>query len=182
MYMLRTTSPWCVRSPARLAAAGRRMSATVTGGWQTWPAHCPTGTGVSEMDITRGDGDTTRAPADYFTGDVHVDTIIVPTPPSRLRAVVVHFAPGARTAWHTHPLGQTIYVTDGVCWCQRRGGEIEEIRAGERVYFEPGEEHWHGAAPTRFMSHIAMHETDDAGSHVSWGGLVSDEEYAASGD
>lgn len=130
------------------------------------------------MDISRGGTDTAAAPADYFTGDVYVDNIIVPTPPSRLRAVVVHFAPGARTAWHTHPLGQTIYVTQGVGYCQRRGGPIEVIRAGDRVYFAPGEDHWHGAAPTRFMSHIAMHETDDQGSHVSWGEKVTDTEYA----
>lgn len=132
------------------------------------------------MDITRGDADTSRAPGDYFTGDVFVDTIVVPTPPSSLRAVFVHFTPGARTAWHTHPLGQTIYVTHGVGRCQRRGGPVEEIRPGDRVYFEPGEEHWHGAAPSRFMTHVAMHETDAAGSHVTWGEPVSDQEYGVS--
>ncbi len=130
------------------------------------------------MDISRGGPGTTRAPADFFTGDVYVDSIIVPTPPSRLRAVLVHFTPGSRTAWHTHPLGQTIYVTHGVGLCQRRGGPVEVIRAGDRVYFEPGEEHWHGSSPGRFMTHVAMHETDDAGSHVFWQKHVTDEEYA----
>ena len=76
----------------------------------------------------------------------------------------MHFTPGARTAWHTHPFGQTIYVTEGVGRCQRRGGPVEEIRPGDRVFFEPGEDHWHGAAPDRFMTHLAMHEVDDEGA------------------
>jgi quercetin dioxygenase-like cupin family protein len=91
----------------------------------------------------------------------------------------VHFTPGARTAWYTHPLGQTIYVTEGIGRCQRRGGEVEVIRPGDRVYFEPGEDHWHGAAPDRIMTHLAMQEVDESGSPVTWGEHVTDEEYSA---
>jgi quercetin dioxygenase-like cupin family protein len=87
--------------------------------------------------------------------------------------------PGARTAWHTHPLGQTIYVTEGLGLCQRRGGEIEVIRPGDRVFFEPGEDHWHSAAPNRFMTHMAMQEVDNQGSPVTGGEHVTDEEYGA---
>ena len=90
----------------------------------------------------------------------------------------MHFTPGARTAWHTHPHGQTIFVTEGVGRCQREGGPIEEIRPGDRVFFEPGENHWHGAAPNRFMAHIAMQQNDESGSPVTWGEHVSDEQYA----
>ena len=103
-------------------------------------------------------------PSDWFTGAVYIDAVAAPSGPSRLQAVSVHFTPGARTAWHTHPNGQTIYVTEGIGLCQRRGGPIEVIRPGDRVFFEPGEEHWHGAAPNRFMTHLAMHEVDDQGS------------------
>ena len=91
----------------------------------------------------------------------------------------VHFTPAARTAWHTHPNGQTIWVTEGVGLCQQEGGAIEVIRPGDRVFFEPGERHWHGATPTRFMAHVAIHQADEEGSTVSWGEHVSDEEYAA---
>ena len=91
----------------------------------------------------------------------------------------VHFTPGARTAWHTHPNGQTIYVVEGVGLAQRRGGPVEVIRPGDRVFFEPGEDHWHGAAPTRFMTHLAMVEVDDAGKAATWGDHVTEEEYAA---
>jgi quercetin dioxygenase-like cupin family protein len=92
---------------------------------------------------------------------------------------MVHFTPGARTAWHTHPFGQTIYVTEGIGRCQRRGGPVEEIWPGDRVYFEPREEHWHGAAPNRFMTHLAMQEVDATGSPVTWGEHVTDGEYNA---
>ena len=89
----------------------------------------------------------------------------------------MHFTPGARTAWHTHPHGQTIFVSEGVGLCQREGGPIELIRPGDRVFFEPGENHWHGAAKTRFMAHIAMQLADESGSPVTWGTHVSDEQY-----
>jgi quercetin dioxygenase-like cupin family protein len=131
------------------------------------------------MQITRNTIETTRGPSEWFTGAVYIDTIATPSEPSRLSASSVPFTPGARTAWHTHPNGQTIYVTEGLGLCQRRGGEIEVIRPGDRVFFEPGEDHWHGAAPNRFMTHIAMQEVDDQGSPVTWGEHVSDEEYSA---
>ena len=131
------------------------------------------------MQITRNRVDTGRGPSEWFTGSVYVDAIAAPSGASRVSASSVHFTPRARTAWHTHPNGQTIWVLDGVGLCQRRGGPIEVIRPGDRVFFEPGEEHWHGAAPTRFMTHIAMLDVDDEGSPASWGDHVSDEEYAA---
>ncbi|HLH66881.1 MAG TPA: cupin domain-containing protein [Solirubrobacteraceae bacterium] len=131
------------------------------------------------MQITRNSLDTQRGSEDWFTGAVHIDTIAVPAASARAAAAIVRFAPGARTAWHTHPHGQTIYVTEGLGRCQREGGPIQEIGPGDRVYFEPDERHWHGAAPNRFMTHIAIHEVDDSGSAVSWGQHVSDEQYAA---
>jgi len=131
------------------------------------------------MQITRSYTETALGPSDWFTGTVHLDAVAVPSGGSRINALSVHFAPGARTAWHTHPNGQTIHVTEGVGLCQGRGGPIEVIRPGDRVYFEPGEEHWHGAAPNRFMTHIAMLEVDDQGNSATWGDHVSDEEYEA---
>jgi quercetin dioxygenase-like cupin family protein len=131
------------------------------------------------MQIDRSSTKSTPGPSDWFTGTVYIDTVAVPSGPSLLASASVHFAPGARTAWHTHPNGQTIYVTEGVGRCQRRGGPIEVIRPGASVFFEPGENHWHGAAPDRFMTHIAMHQVDDQGNAVSWGQHVSDEEYGA---
>jgi quercetin dioxygenase-like cupin family protein len=129
------------------------------------------------MQIIRNSLETATGPSDWFTGSVYVDSVAAASPPSRLQAASVHFTPGARTAWHTHPLGQTIYVTEGIGRCQRRGGSIEVIGPGDRVYFEPDEEHWHGAAPDRFMTHVAMQEVDDSGTLVSWGQHVTDDEY-----
>ncbi len=121
--------------------------------------------GRTAMQITRSSGiETTVGPSEWFTGAVYIDTVAVPSNGSRLGAASVHFTPGARTAWHTHPNGQTIYVTEGVGLAQRRDGPIEVIRPGGRVFFEPGEEHWHGAAPNRFMTHLAMQEVDDEGN------------------
>ena len=131
------------------------------------------------MQLTRSSLDTAPGPGDWFTGDVYIDIIAAPSPPSRVGAALVHFTPGARTAWHTHPFGQTIYVTEGVGLCRREGGPVEVIRPGDRVFFEPGENHWHGATPNRFMVHIAMQEADDSGSHVTWGEHVTDEQYWA---
>jgi quercetin dioxygenase-like cupin family protein len=131
------------------------------------------------MHITRNSIETTAGRAEWFTGTVYIDAIAAPSESSRVQAVSVHFAPAARTAWHTHPKGQTIYVTEGVGRCQRRGCPVEVIRPGDRVFFEPGEEHWHGAAPDRFMAHLAMQEVDDQGSAVTWGDHVTDEEYQA---
>ena len=131
------------------------------------------------MQITRSSIDTAKGPADWFTGDVYIDTVAEVTDDSRYAAAAVHFTPGARTAWHTHPCGQTIFVTEGVGLCQREGGPVEVIRPGERVFFEPGENHWHGAAPNRFMVHIAIQQVDEHGSPVTWGEHVTDEQYTA---
>ena len=131
------------------------------------------------MQLTRNGTATVAGPADWFTGMVIIDTLAGPAGTSRLSASSVHFTPGARTAWHTHPNGQTIFVVEGVGRAQRRGGPVEEIRPGDRVFFEPGEEHWHGAAPDRFMTHIAMLDVDDEGRNANWGEHVTDEEYGA---
>jgi quercetin dioxygenase-like cupin family protein len=131
------------------------------------------------MQITRNGINTTAGPKEWFTGAVYIDTVATPGEASRVSASSVHFTPGARTAWHTHPNGQTIFVTEGAGFAQHRGGPIEVIRPGDRVFFEPGEDHWHGAAPTRFMTHIAMLDVDDKGSAAVWGDHVSDAEYAA---
>jgi quercetin dioxygenase-like cupin family protein len=131
------------------------------------------------MQITRNTVETASGRSEWFTGVVYLDAVAVPSDGSRLSASSVHFTPGARTHWHTHPNGQTIWVTEGVGLCRRRGGSIEVIRTGDRVYFEPGEDHWHGAAPTRFMTHIAMLEVDEEGNNAIWGDHVTDEEYAA---
>ena len=130
------------------------------------------------MQITRSTTKTASGPSEWFTGAVYIDGVATPSGRSRLNASSVHFTPGARTAWHTHPNGQTIYVTEGVGLAQRRGGPMEVIRPGDRVFFEADEEHWHGAAPTRFMTHIAMLEVDDAGNSATWGAHVTDDEYA----
>ena len=131
------------------------------------------------MDITRHGLDTAKGPGDWFTGDVYIDAVAAAPAPGRVQANLVHFTPGARTAWHTHPLGQTIYVTEGIGLCQTRGGPVEVIRPGDRVVFAPGEDHWHGAAPTRFMTHLAIVEVDNEGNPATWGDHVTDEEYGA---
>jgi quercetin dioxygenase-like cupin family protein len=131
------------------------------------------------MQITRSSIETQKGPSEWFTGDVYIDAVAAPAGTSTFAAAAVHFTPGARTAWHTHPHGQTIFVTEGVGLCQREGGPIEVLRPGDRVFFEPGENHWHGATPTRFMVHIAMQQLDESGSPVTWGEHVSDAQYAA---
>ena len=129
------------------------------------------------MQITKNSIATMARPSAWFTGAVYVDAVATPSGASRLSASSVHFTPGARTAWHTHPNGQTIYVTEGVGRVQRRGGPIGVILPGDRVFFEPGEEHWHGATRTRFMTHLAMLEVDDEGVSATWGEHVTDDEY-----
>jgi quercetin dioxygenase-like cupin family protein len=131
------------------------------------------------MEITRSTKDSRPGPSDWFTGEVWLDEIAAAAPPSRLAAVSVHFSPGARTAWHRHPLGQVIHVTEGVGRAQRDGGPVELIHAGDTVRFDPDEEHWHGAAPTKFMTHMAMQEVDDEGAAAYWGEQVSDADYLA---
>ena len=130
------------------------------------------------MEITRNSIETGRGPEDWFTGMVFIDPVAAPTERSRIGAASVHFTPGARTAWHTHPHGQTIWVTEGTGLCQKRGGPVEVIRPGDRVFFEPGEDHWHGASANRFMTHIAMQQADDRGKVVTWGDHVTDDEYS----
>jgi quercetin dioxygenase-like cupin family protein len=130
------------------------------------------------MEITRSSIATAKGAAEWFTGDVYLDAVAAAPSPARVQANLVHFTPGARTAWHTHPLGQTIYVTEGIGVCQRRGGSIEVIRPGDRVFFEPDEDHWHGAAPGRFMVHLALNEADAEHVIANWGEKVTEEEYA----
>src|SRR5436309_12133056 len=130
----------------------------------------------ADVQITRNSTETAAGPNEWFTGSVYIDAIAAPSNGSRISASSVHFTPGARTAWHTHPHGQTIWVSEGVGLCQRRGGSIEVIRAGDRVFFEPGEEHWHGAASTRVMTHLALLVVGDDGSPAAWGEPVPAEE------
>ena len=131
------------------------------------------------MQVTKNSIGTNKGPSEWFTGAVYIDTVAAPSAASRLTASSVHFSPGARTAWHAHPNGQTIFVTEGVGRAQCRGAPIEVIRPGDRVFFEPGEDHWHGAAPDRFMTHLSMVEVDDKGNSANWGAHVSDDEYSA---
>ena len=131
------------------------------------------------MEITRNALDTATGPGEWFTGTVYIDAVAAPSDASRVSASSVHFTPGARTAWHTHPNGQTIYVTEGIGLAQRRGGPVEVIRPGDRVFFEPGEQHWHGATATRFMTHIAMLDVDGEGNAATWGDHVTDDDYRA---
>jgi quercetin dioxygenase-like cupin family protein len=120
---------------------------------------------------------TTRAHADYFTGTVWLDTIPVNASPARLRAYRVFFEPGARTAWHTHPLGQVLHILSGVGRVQCHGGPVLTVHSGDTVVIQPSERHWHGAAPGHAMSHLAMQETDDNGEAVTWLEPVTDAEY-----
>jgi quercetin dioxygenase-like cupin family protein len=131
------------------------------------------------MEIVRSSVDTAKGPSEWFTGDVYLDAVAVALAPGRTQANLVHFTPGARTAWHRHALGQSIFVTEGVGLVQREGGPIEVIRAGDRVFFEADENHWHGAAATRFMVHLAINEIDGEHTLAVWGDKVTDEEYAA---
>ena len=129
------------------------------------------------MDIKRsGTQASTRGSAEYFTGTVRIDPLFSPPDPARVAMALVTFEPGARTAWHTHPLGQTLIVTAGCGRAQRLGGPIEEIRPGDVVFFPPGEKHWHGASPTTAVSHIAVQEKLN-GSPVDWMEPVSEADY-----
>ena len=133
--------------------------------------------GLKTMDIKRsGSQPSGKGPTDWFTGTVRIDPLFDAPAPGRVAGAVVTFEPGARTAWHTHPLGQTLIVTAGCGWAQRWGGPIEEIRPGDVIWFPPGEKHWHGATPTTAMTHIALQEKLD-GKPVDWLEKVSDEQY-----
>ena len=129
------------------------------------------------MKVTKNGLDTMAGPGDWFAGNVYIDVVSMPSPDTRVMGGIVHFAPGARTAWHTHPAGQTIFVTEGVGLVQREGGPVQEVRPGDRVYIEPGENHWHGATPARFHTQLAYQEAGDAGSHTNWGRHLTDDEY-----
>ncbi|MFI1368091.1 (R)-mandelonitrile lyase [Streptomyces griseochromogenes] len=126
------------------------------------------------MHITRRRPESLRGPAEQFTGSVWLDEIAVPTAPSRLRVFTVHFAPGAHTAWHRHPHGQVLHVLQGEGLVRREGGAVEEIRAGDTVWIEPGERHWHGAAPGTFMTHLAVVEAAKDGTTTEWDAHVND--------
>jgi len=129
------------------------------------------------MNITRnGSQPSSRGPSEHFTGTVRFDSRFQRSAPARVAGVIVTFEPGARTAWHTHPLGQTLMVTSGLGRVQRAGGPIEDIRPGDVVWIEPGEKHWHGASPTTAMTHIAIQEQLD-GKAVEWMEHVTDEQY-----
>jgi quercetin dioxygenase-like cupin family protein len=131
------------------------------------------------MEIRRnGSRPSGRGPAEYFTGAVRIDPLFEAPDPARVRSAAVTFEPGARTAWHTHPLGQTLIVTAGCGRAQRAGGPIEEIRPGDVVWFAPGERHWHGAAPTTAVTHIALQEALN-GKTADLLEQVSEEEYGA---
>ena len=130
------------------------------------------------MDIKRsGSRPSGPGPADWFTGTVRIDPLVAAPAPARVAAASVTFEPGARTAWHTHPLGQTLIVTFGCGLVQKEGGPVEEIRPGDVVLFEPGEKHWHGATPATAMAHIAIQEQLD-GTAVTWMEKVTDEQYS----
>ena len=131
------------------------------------------------MDIKRsGSQPSSKGPADWFTGTVRIDSPFKGTDPARVTGAIVTFEPGARTAWHTHPLGQTLIVTSGCGIAQRWGGPIEQIRPGDVIWFPPGEKHWHGATATTAVTHIAIQEQLD-GKTVNWMEHVSDEQYRA---
>jgi quercetin dioxygenase-like cupin family protein len=130
------------------------------------------------MEIKRsGSQPSGKGPAEYFTGSVRIDPLINPPEPARVSMALVTFEPGARTAWHTHPLGQTLIITAGSGWVQREGDAREEIHQGDVVYFAPNEKHWHGATATTAMSHIAIQEKLN-GSPVDWMEQVTDEQYS----
>lgn len=130
-----------------------------------------------EMTITRAGEQPSRAgPSDWFTGVVRLDPLFQASDPARVGGAAVTFEPGARTAWHTHPLGQTLIIVSGAGWVQREGGPIEDVRPGDVVWFPPGLKHWHGATPTNAMTHIAIQESLD-GKAVDWLEKVSDAQY-----
>ena len=131
------------------------------------------------MEIRRnGSRPSGKGPAEWFTGNVRIDPLIQTEAPARVAGASVTFEPGARTAWHTHPLGQTLIVTAGCGWVQREGAPVEEIRPGDVVWFSPGEKHWHGATATTGMTHIAIQEGLN-GKVVDWMEKVTDEQYQA---
>jgi quercetin dioxygenase-like cupin family protein len=156
-----------------IAAAGGLVVATAGALAQTVSPARSNGT----MEIKRsGSQQSRKGPAEYFTGAVRVDPLFQAGDPARVSGGQVTFEPGARTAWHTHPLGQTLLITSGLGWVQHEGGPIEEVRPGDVVWFPAGLKHWHGATPTAAMTHIAITESRD-GKNVDWMEKVSDDQY-----
>ncbi len=138
---------------------------------------CKLGVGKANMHIKRvGSQASAKGPSEWFTGSVRIDPLFQAPEPALVQGASVTFEPGARTAWHTHPLGQTLIVTSGCGWAQREGEAVEEIRPGDVVWFAPGEKHWHGATPTTALSHFAIQERRD-GKVVEWLEQVSDKQY-----
>jgi quercetin dioxygenase-like cupin family protein len=144
-----------------------------------WPAVGAASDGKAGMEISRnGTRASAEGPAEYFTGSVRIDPLFDAVEPARASAGVVTFEPGARSAWHTHPLGQRLVVTSGLGWTQVEGGPVEELRPGDVVWCPPGVKHWHGATPTTALTHIAIQEAKD-GKAVTWMEKVTDEQYRA---
>lgn len=134
------------------------------------------------MKLTRAsEVATVTAPASYFTGTVYQVPIVTAPDPARVNAASVTFTPGARTNWHTHPLGQTLHVVSGTGWFQTEGEARIEIHAGDTIFIPPGERHWHGATATQMMTHIAIHERDPAAGHITWQEPVSEKDYLGEG-
>jgi quercetin dioxygenase-like cupin family protein len=162
-----------------LAACGglAAMAAAKPAAAETAIQAVPTTPRNGAMEIKRiGSQPSGKGPADYFTGAVRVDPLFEAPDPARVRGASVTFEPGARTAWHTHPLGQTLIVTSGLGLARRWGGPVEKIRPGDVIWFPPGEKHWHGASPTTAMTHVAIQEALN-GKVVDWLEQVSDEQY-----
>ncbi len=161
------------RRTALLAASGGLMAPAGAGGGAGFAATERT----MRMQITRAGTQPSRpGPADWFTGTVRIDPLFQAPEPARVSGGHVTFEPGARTAWHTHPLGQTLIITSGLGWVQREGGPVEEVRPGDVVWFPPGEKHWHGASASTAMTHIAIQEAI-GGKNVDWLEKVSDAQY-----
>jgi quercetin dioxygenase-like cupin family protein len=161
----------------RMLAATGSLAGLAAGGAAAQTPPVTTQERNGTMQITRGGSQPSRKPpAENFTGAVRIDPLFPVREPGRVSAGSVTFEPGARTAWHTHPLGQTLIITSGLGWVQREGGPIEEVRPGDVVWFPPGLKHWHGATPTTAMTHIAIQETLN-GKNVDWMETVIDEQY-----
>ena len=167
------------RTTMGLAAALCLMAVGIDATWRHDAQRSRRG---QSMNITKnGSQPSSRGPSEYFTGNVRVDAPFQRDAPARVSGAIVTFEPGARTAWHTHPLGQTLIVTSGLGRVQRVGGAIEDIAPGDVVWIEPGEKHWHGASPTTAMTHIAIAEMLD-GTAVQWMEKVTDEQYGGDGN
>ena len=167
------------RTFLRSTVAGAALTIPAALAAQAQPASTQEGS-ETKMEITRnGDQPSIEGPGDWFTGRVRIDHLFQASPPARAAGASVTFEPGARTAWHTHPLGQMLIITSGLGWVQQEGGAVEEVRPGDIVRIPAGEKHWHGATPTKAMTHIAIQEELD-GKMVEWLEHVTEEEYVVS--